>query len=59
MKKNKYVVIANWDSCDSMVYGLFDSYEDANKFRDNYKWDDYDRNNELYLEVEKLQGVKQ
>ncbi len=59
MKKNKYVVIANWDSCDSMVYGLFDSYKDANKFRDNYKWDDYDSRHELYLEVEKLQGVKQ
>lgn len=57
MKYNKYVVIANWDSCDSMVYGLFDSIEDANKFRDNYKWTDYDSRHELYLEVEKVNWV--
>lgn len=55
---DKFVVIANWDSCDSMVYGLFDSIEDANKFCDNWKWDDYDSRHELYLEVEKLREVK-
>ena len=29
---DKFVVIANWDSCDSVVYGLFDSIEDAKNF---------------------------
>jgi|TARA_R100001082_G_C4351520_1_gene154786 hypothetical protein len=56
--KEQYVVIANYDSCDSQVYGLFDSYEEANKYRDNWKWDDYDSRHELYLEVEKIQAKK-
>lgn len=53
-----YVVIANWDSCDSMVYGLFDSYEEANKYRENWNWTDYDSRHELYLDVEKIKVVK-
>ena len=53
-----YVVIANWDSCDSMVYGLFDSYEEANKYRENLSWTDYDSRHELYLDVEKIKVVK-
>tara|TARA_R100000742_G_C4264204_1_gene82088 strand:- start:603 stop:770 length:168 start_codon:yes stop_codon:yes gene_type:complete len=52
----KYVVIASWCSTDSMVYGLFDSYEEAKKFIDNYKWDEYDKNNELRLEVDYLRN---
>ena len=59
MKYDKYVVIANWNSCDSMVYGLSDSIEDANNFKDDYKWTDYDSRHELYLEVEKVNWVKQ
>tara|TARA_R100000908_G_C3735198_1_gene133337 strand:+ start:732 stop:911 length:180 start_codon:yes stop_codon:yes gene_type:complete len=57
MKYEKYVVIANWNSCDSMVYGLFDSIEEANEFRDNYKWSDYDSRHELYLEIEEIMWV--
>lgn len=55
---DKFVVIANWDSCDSMVYGLFDSIEDAQEFCDNWKLDDYDSRHEFYLEIEKLREVK-
>ena len=55
---DKFVVIANWDSCDSVVYGLFDSIEDANEFCDNWEWDEYDSRHEFYLQVEKLRGVK-
>tara|TARA_R100001443_G_C3294359_1_gene163650 strand:+ start:467 stop:637 length:171 start_codon:yes stop_codon:yes gene_type:complete len=52
--KDKYVVIANWDSCDSQVFGLFDSYEDANKWREKWDWSEYDSRHELYLDIEKL-----
>jgi hypothetical protein len=55
---DKFVVIANWDSCDSVVYGLFDSIEDAKEFCDNWEWDEYDSRHEFYLQVEKLRGVK-
>ena len=52
--KDKYVVIANWDSCDSQVFGLFDSYEDANKWMEKWDWSEYDSRHELYLDIEKL-----
>jgi len=55
--ENKYVVIAMWDSCDPSVYGLFKSYKKANKFRKKWEWDERDEN--MYLQIEKLQGTKQ
>tara|TARA_E500000331_G_scaffold320706_1_gene334435 strand:+ start:201 stop:392 length:192 start_codon:yes stop_codon:yes gene_type:complete len=55
--EDKYVIVLTWDSCDPMVYGLFDSYYDADKWRKNYKWDEYDKNNELSFNIEKLKGV--
>ena len=36
--EDKYVIVLTWDSCDPMVYGLFDSYYDADKWRKNYKF---------------------
>ena len=56
MSKDKYVVVMTWDSCDPMVYGLFNNYEDAEKWRKNYEWDEYDMNNELSFNIEKLKS---
>lgn len=53
-----FVVTANWDSCDSMVYGLFDSYEEAQTFINKWVWTDYDSRHELYLDVTELKVVK-
>tara|TARA_R110002020_G_scaffold135975_2_gene303525 strand:- start:887 stop:1066 length:180 start_codon:yes stop_codon:yes gene_type:complete len=50
---NKYVVIYSTDSCDSIIYGMFNSYEEADNWIDDYiknKWDEYDTNNDAHLE---------
>lgn len=53
-----FVVTATWDSCEPIVYGLFDSYEEANKYCKNYKRTDYDWRHELCLDVTELKVVK-
>ena len=55
-----FVVTAFWDSCEPIVYGLFDSYEEAQTFVNKWVWNDYDSRHELNLDISRLQkkGVR-
>ena len=55
--KKKYVMVLSWDSCDPMVYGLFDNYEDAEKWKKEYEIDDYDYKNDLSFDIQELKGA--
>ena len=57
---DKFVVIASWDSCEPIVYGSFDSYNDAQVFIDKWVWNEYDSRHELCLDISRLhnKGVR-
>ena len=58
--RKKYVVIYQNDSTDPIVHGLFYSEKKAEKYiEERYKdWDEYDTNNDAYLQVEEVREVK-
>tara|TARA_R100000734_G_scaffold18634_1_gene15996 strand:+ start:2685 stop:2861 length:177 start_codon:yes stop_codon:yes gene_type:complete len=54
----KYIVVQTWCSSDPIVTGTFKSYKLAEQWIKNYSWDNYDRNNELIMDISKLREVK-
>ena len=53
----KYIVVQTWCSSDPIVYGPFKSYKKAEKWIKHYSWDNYDRNNELSMDISRLRPV--
>lgn len=53
----KYIVVQTWCSSDPVVHGPFKSYKKAEKWIKNYCWDNYDRNNELSMDISRLRPV--
>mgnify|MGYP003626351875 CR=1 FL=1 len=56
----KYIIIYSNDSIDSIVYGTFETEEEANKHAKKMynNFDSYDWNNEARLHVTKINKVK-
>jgi|TARA_R100000655_G_scaffold84534_1_gene124148 hypothetical protein len=55
--KDKYIVIQMWDSCDPIVVGIFKSQKQAEKWIKKYRWSSYDQNNDLIMDISKLNEV--
>ena len=55
--KDKYIVVQTWCSCDPIVHGPFKSYNRAEQWIKKYTWDNYDRKNELSMDISKLRPV--
>ena len=50
----RYIIIQTWDSCNPSACGIFKSESEAAAYIKNYKWDNYDLNNDLEFHITPL-----